>query len=255
MYLVLRSLSFVAAVIFFVTGTQVLAEDATPRGITISIFNVAPGQEQAFEQVSAKFKAAADQVKSTPYAGYSPALGNDGQYAFASSFSSFADLANDENPMAQVYDAEELMEIGEMFQAATTSTESYVIVPRPDLSVPAPEFDQPPEILMLIEVTVKNGSGPAYAEFIAQLKEASLATAPDLYWNAFQPGLGSGPVWRFGIAMNWVDLDTPGKPIPQRLMEHFGQRKGERIFQSNLDAVESIRYTVARIRPDLSHSN
>ncbi len=257
MYLASRSLYIVAAVIFFFTSVSqpALAEEATPRGINISIFHVAPGQEQNFEQVSTKFKAAADKVKSTPYIGYSPAFGNDGQYAFASSFSSFTQFANEENPMAQVYEAEELMEIGSLFQEATTATETFVIIPRPDLSVPAPEFEKPPEILMLIEVTLKNGTGPAYAAFLAQLKEASMATAPDLYWNAFQPGLGSGPVWRFGIAMNWADLDTPGKPLPQRLTEHFGERKGERIYQESLDAVESVHYSIARIRPDLSHAN
>lgn len=255
MYLAFKSLYVVAAVIFFVTTSSVRAEEATPMGINISIFHVASGQEQAFEQISAKFKAAADKVGSTPYIGYSPAIGNDGRYAFASGFTSFSTFATDDNPMAQVYSPAELAEIGGMFQAAVESTETYVIVPRPDLSIPGPEFEKPPEILMLIEVTLEENAGMGYADFIAKLKEASAATAPDVYWNTFQPGLGSKPVWRFGIAMNWADLDTQGKPIPQRLMEHFGERKGEKIFEDGREGVVSVRYSVARIRPDLSHNN
>ena len=157
--------------------------------------------------------------------------------------------------MPKVYNAEELAEIGSTFQKAVESTETYIIVPRPDLSVPGPEFEKPPEILMLIEMTLEDDAGMGYADFVAKLKEASLATAPDMYWNAFQPGLGSDPVWRFGIAMNWADLDTQGKPIPRGLMEHFGERKGEKIFEDGREGVVNVRYSIARIRPDLSHNN
>ena len=142
-----------------------------------------------------------------------------------------------------------------MYQNSVSSTESYIIIPRPDLSVAPPEFETPPEVLLLISVTVKNGMGAEYMEHLEKLAEATKATSPGVYYSAFQPGLGSGPIWRFGIAMDWEDLDTRGKPIPQRLMEHFGARKGEKISTTGQAAVESVVYVVNRIRPDLSHNN
>ena len=250
-----RTLYFLAVVVFSLSSAVVYAEDAPPRGFTVNVFQVAPGLAQEFEQVSMKFKAAADKIKSPAYFGYSAAIGNSGQYAFVSPFNSYQEFATQRNVMAEVYEGEELAKLGQSFQESVSSVDSYVIVPRPDLGIAGPEFENPPEILLLIAVTVKNGMGPQFEAYLEKLVEATKATAPDLYYNAFQPGLGSGPIWRFGIAQNWVDLDTQGKPIPQRLTEHFGKRNGERIYQDGQDAIESVEFTVSRVRPDLSHTN
>ncbi|MCZ6501289.1 MAG: hypothetical protein O6945_02100 [Gammaproteobacteria bacterium] len=250
-----RILYYFAVVIFSLSYAFVYSEDAPPRGLTVNLFQVAVGRAQEFEQVSMKFKAAADKIKSPEYFGYSPGIGNNDLYAFVSPFNSYQEFATQQNVLAEVYEGEELAEIGQMFQDSVTSTDSYVIVPRPDLGIAGPEFETPPEILLLIAVTVKNGMGLQFEAYLEKLVEATKATAPDLYYNAFQPGLGSGLIWRFGIAQNWVDLDTQPKPIPQRLTEHFGRRNGERIFQDGQDAIESVEFTVSRFRPDLSHSN
>jgi len=248
-----RILYIFAVVVFSLSSAIVFAEDAPPRGLTVNIFQVAAGREQAFEQVSMKFKAAADKVGSPAYIGYSAAIGNDGQYAFVSPFSSYKEFADQRNVLAEAYEGEELAEIGQMFQDSVTSTDSYVIIPRPDLGIAAPEFETPPEILLLVEVTVKNGMGEQFVEYLGKLKEATQAVSPDLYYTALMPGFGSGPIWRFAIAQNWADLDTPPKPIPQRLVEHFGKRAGEKIDRDGTDAIESIEFTVSRVRPDLSH--
>jgi hypothetical protein len=250
-----KLLCFVAAIIFSLNSAIALAEEAAPIGLVITQYHVAPGKELGFEEVSAKFKAAADKVGSQEYFGYSPGLGNPGLYAFAAPFRSYADLGNNENPLAAVYKGEELAAIGATFQDSVTDIDSYVIIPRPDLSIPGPERKVPPEVLLLISVTIKNDKGEEYAEFLKKLVEATKATSPDAYWNAFQPGFGSGPVWRFGIAMNWADLGQPGKSVPQRIMEHFGKRNGEKINAMSTDAVESIEFVVSRVRPDLTHTN
>jgi hypothetical protein len=250
-----KVICFFAVALFSLNSTVVLAEESPPTGIAITVYQVAPGMEASFEEVSAKFKAAADKIGSRPYAGYSTVIGNDGQYAFASPFNSFAEFKDQRNPLQEVYEGEELASIEKMYQESTTSTDSYVIIPRPDLGVAPPEFESPPEILLLIEVTVKSGMGQQYQTFLKKLAEATKAVSPDLYYNAFQPGFGSGPIWRFGITMNWADLDTQGKTIPQRLMEHFGDRNGGKINEEGQEAVESVKFTVSRIRPDLTHSN
>ena len=250
-----RIMYFLAVVVFSLSSAVVFAEDAPPRGFNVTVFQIAPGHIQQFEAGSMKFKAAADKVGSPAYNAYSAAIGNNGQYAFVSPFNSYQEYATQRNVMAEVYEGEELAKLGQDFQESVSSVDSYVIVPRPDLGIAPPEFETPPEILLLIAVTVKTGMGPQYVEFLEKLVEATKATAPDAYYSAFQPGFGSGPIWRFGIPMNWVDLDTPGKPLLQRLTEHFGKRNGERINQAGQDAVESVEFTVSRVRVDLSHSN
>ncbi len=250
-----RTLYFFAVVVFSLSAAVSFAEDAPPIGVTINLFQVAPGKGPAFEQVSMKFKAAADKIKSPAYFGYSDGIGNNGLYAFASPFNSYQEFATQQNVLAEVYEGEELANIIQMFQDSVTSNDSYVIIPRPDLGIAPPEFESPPEILLLIAVTVKNGMGQQFTAYLEKLVEATKATAPDLYYNAFQPGFGSGPIWRFGIPMNWVNLDTQPKPIPQRLTEHFGKRNGERIYQDGQDAIESIEFSVSRARVDLSHTN
>jgi hypothetical protein len=246
---------FFSVIVLSISSIGAFAQDAPPRGLNVIIYHVAPGQEMNFEAVSAKFKAAADKIGSPAYAGYSPGIGNDGQYAFVSPFDSFKIFADQQNVMAEVYEDAEMAEIGAMYQGAVRNEESYIIVPRPDLSVPPPEFESPPEVNLLISVTVKNGMGAEYAEFLGKLAEATKATSPETYYSVYQPGIGSGTVWRAAIPMDWEDLDTPGKPIAERLSEHFGARNGEKINDAGQAAVESVQYDVFRIRPDLSHNN
>jgi hypothetical protein len=244
------------AVVVLSLSSVVFAEESQPpMGFAVTVYDVAPGQEANFEEVSMKFKQAADRLKTPAYFGFSPAIGNNGRYTFASPFNSFAVFGNPRNVLAEGYEGEELARLGELFQESVVNTDSYIVIPRPDLSVAPPAFDSPREIVLLITVTIKPNKGEQYVDFLEKLVEATKATAPEQYWSTYQPGFGSGPVWRFGISMNWADLDTAGKSIPERLNEHFGKRTGERIYQDSQDATESFEYTVQIIRPDLSHAN
>ena len=222
-----RVMVLFAVVVLSLSSVVFAEESQPPMGFAVTVYDVAPGQEANFEEVSMKFKQAADRLKTPAYFGFSPAIGNNGRYTFASPFNSFA----------------------------VFGTDSYIVIPRPDLSVAPPAFDSPREIVLLITVTIKPNKGEQYVDFLEKLVEATKATAPEQYWSTYQPGFGSGPVWRFGISMNWADLDTAGKSIPERLNEHFGKRTGERIYQDSQDATESFEYTVQIIRPDLSHAN
>lgn len=42
-------------------------------------------------------------------------------------------------------------------------------------------------------------------------------------------------------------------PVPARLKAAFGDKKGERIWQGNIDVVESMETSVSCLRLDLSH--
>ena len=77
-----RIMYFFAVVVFSLSSAIVYAEDAPPRGLTVNLFQVAVGRGQEFEQVSMKFKAAADKIKSPAYFAYSSGIGNNALYAF-----------------------------------------------------------------------------------------------------------------------------------------------------------------------------
>lgn len=228
-------------------------ENMAPTLFNVNVYEVAPGTEAAFEEVSAKFKAAADKVDGFPdYFGFSTAIGSTGQYAFASQFKSFGDLAVQRQLLAEVYDAEEVERLVGLIQKSVVSSRSFVVIQRDDLSIPASN-DSAPEIVLSISIDVDRNKTDQFVEYLKNLVEATKATTPDVTWTTFQPGLGARGIWGVRISMKWADLDTQNMPIPERLIKHFGNRRGEKIFASGQDAINSLEYNVDRIRLDLSH--
>lgn len=245
---------FLTVVICFINPSVFAEDNPTPRGFTVNVFEIAPGTNAIFEEVSMKFKAAADKLEGIPpYFAFSPAIGNDGVYAFASPFSSFANLAAQRQVLVEAYEPEEVARLTGLIRESVVRTNTYIVVPRPDLGIPAPDSDSPPEITLSLSVTVKPNMGPQFQDYLKKLIEATKATDEGTYWSTFQPGFGARRVWGIRIATSWKNLDTPPKPIPQRLTEHFGKRVGERIYQDGQDAIEDIEVAIERYRSDLSH--
>ena len=60
--------------------------------------------------------------------------------------------------------------------------------------------------------------------------------------------------YKIRIPMDWKDLDSQSKTIPQRLVEHFGKRTGERLFAEGENIITNVEYNVSRTRMDLSHT-
>lgn len=242
-------------IIFCFTNPSVFAEDnPTPMGFSVNTFEIAPGTDASFEEVSMKFKAAADKLEGIPpYFAFSPAVGNDGVYAFASPFASFTDLAAQRNVLAEAYDEEEVARLISLVQKSVVKTRTFIVIPRPDLGIPGPESDAPPEITLSLSITVKPDMADEFQDYMKKLIEATKATDEGTYWSTFQPGIGAGRVWAVRIATTWQNLDTPAKPIPQRLTEHFGNRAGEEIYQVGQDTIENIEVAIERYRADLSH--
>lgn len=249
-----KSLGIVAFVMVFCSQLAGAQDAQVPRGLSITVYQVAPGMEPAFEEVSGKFKEAADKLDGFPtYYGFSPAIGADGLYGFASPFNSFTDLSAQRNVFVEAFGEKEAERLGKVFASAVTSTSSYILVPRPDLGVANPDATGPTEIAMGIQITVKNGMQQQYADYLTKLVEASKATAPGAYWTTYQPGIGTGGVWSVRVGTTWANMDTPTKPLNDRLVEHFGKRAGERIIEDGQDCIESVEYSIQRYRADLSH--
>ena len=175
-------------------------------------------------------------------------------YTFARPFDSYTELAEQRNVLIEAFGEAEAAKTFAMIGESVESLTSFIAIPRPDLSIAGPETDTPSEIVLSITITAKQGRTGDLEAYMGKVIEASKATAPDVYWNTFSYGLG-GLANTYGVRINqnWADLDTPAKPIPARLNEHFGERNGERILAEGQDAMEDISYTVRRNRTDLSH--
>ena len=95
---------------------------------------------------------------------------------------------------------------------------------------------------------------PDFEDYLKKLVEATDQAAKDTYWNTFAPGFGATPrQYGVRIPMNWVDLDTPYKSIPERLKEAFGERKGAKIYADGQAAITTVETSIRRNRADLSH--
>jgi len=247
-------LKVLVVVICSMGGVAYAEESMAPKMFNIGVFEIAPGMEGAFEEVSAKFKAAADQVESFPdYIVFSNAIGNSGQYAFGSEFGSFGELAIQRRLFAEVYEPEEVERLVGLIQKSVKSTNNFIVVQRLDLSNPAPDSDTPPEIVLSIGIEVDRNKIEQFEDYLKSVVEATKATDPATTWTTYQPGLGARGLWSVRVGMKWTDLDSQPKPILQRLVEHFGSRKGEKIFASGQDAINNLESNVERVRIDLSH--
>lgn len=229
-------------------------ENAGPRGFSVLSVIVKQGGGQTFEQAAAKFKAANEKLNMPSIFASSPGIGDNRLYTFAQPFDSYAELAEQRNVLVEAFGEEEAAKTFALLGESVESLSSFIAIPRPDLGIAGPEMDTPPEIVLSITITVKQGRTADLETYMGKVIEATRAVSPDLYWDTFSYGIG-GPANTYGIRINqnWADLDTEGKSIPMRLNEHFGKRNGERIQAEGQDAIEDISFVVRRIRADLGH--
>lgn len=247
--------SCLMCLLMIIVSPLVLAEEnAGPKGFSVLSVMVKQGGGPTFEQAAAKFKAANDKLNMPTIFASSPGIGADRMYTFARPFNSYTELAEQRNVLIEAFGEEEAAKTFAMLEESVESLTSFIAIPRPDLGIAGPETDDPPEIVLSITITAKQGRTGDLEAYMGKVIEASKAIAPDLYWNTFSYGIG-GPANTYGIRINqnWADLDTPGKSIPVRLNEHFGNRNGERIFAEGQDAIKDISFAVRRNRTDLSH--
>ncbi len=231
-----------------------IAEEAGPRGFSVLNVEVKQGGALAFEQAARRFKAASDKLNTPTYFASSPGIGQDRMYTFANPFNSFTELSEQRNVLVEAFGEEEAQKVFAMLQESVESVESFIAIPRPDMSIYGPDRETPPEITLVITLTAKAGMIDEFEDYSDKIIESTKAVAPDLYWNMYQFGLG-GAARTYSVRINqdWADMDRPSKSIRERLVEHYGKRQGERIFAEGQASIESVSTAVRRIRADLSH--
>jgi len=157
--------------------------------------------------------------------------------------------------LVEVYGAEEGGRLLGLLQASAASMSTSIYVERPDLSRPAPEAETPPAAVLYIDITVSIGGERRFEDYARKVIEATNAKAPDAYWLMRQRLFGPGNANNYRVIVlmpQWADIDTPNKPIPQRMQEHFGAAEAERLDAALGDAIQGINQRVNRVRTDLA---
>jgi hypothetical protein len=207
-----------------------------------------------FEQLVQRYKTAAEKLGNRPtWFAYSPGIGNDLQYDFASPITSFGMFADMSDDVFTAFGMEEAQKMGAMAKESIVGLESYVVRNRPDLGIAAPERDSAPEMAFAYSIVVKPGKNAEWEATMAKVIEASNKVTPGVFWSTYQGTLAAPNLYMIRVNLDWTDMDTPVMPVPARLKAAFGDKKGERIWQDNIDVVESMETSVSRLRLDLSH--
>lgn len=142
-----------------------------------------------------------------------------------------------------------------MLEAAVESITTTVYVARPDLSRPAPESDTTPVAVLYIDLNVRLGMERQFEDYAKKVIEATNAVAPNAYWQMRQRMFGPGNAAGYRVVVTfqqWADLDVEPKPIPQRMVEHFGADEAARLEESGLASIQGINERLNRVRSDLA---
>jgi hypothetical protein len=244
-----------ALLFLFFPAFAVHAEDApTPMVFAVTSYTIHPGTAPMFEQLVMRYKEAAIKLGKRPtWFAYSPGIGNDLQYDFASPVTSFGMMADMSDDVMTAFGSDEAQKMGALARESISSVESYTVRLRPDLGIAGPEQTTPPEMVFSYSIIVKAGMNEAWEASMANVIEATKQTSPDTHWNTFQGGIAAPNLYGIRVNLNWVDLDSPGKPVLARLIEAYGERKGRKMWKDNMDMVVSVETSMSRFRSDLSH--
>jgi len=255
----LQAKSVVCAVICAIVlsfSSIILAEDSPPQRFSVLAIEVNPGTAPMFEEFIRKYVEAAGKVENSPFwFADGPGIGPANTYSFARPFGSFGDLESEYNPLLKAFDQDEVTRLLGLAQQSIASSESAIYVARPTLSRPFPPQDKPPVATLSIRLTVAQGMNEQFEEYVQKVVEATDKVAKDVHWTMYSGGIGA-PANVYGVRIpmwSWAELDTSSMPIPERLVQAFGKREGEKIWESGQDAITNIETQLSRFRVELSH--
>ena len=228
------------------------AQDA-PTNVLLYKVVVKPGMNDQFEEYIGKFKEAVEKT-GAPYnwlASMTFAGGGNG-YHFVVPFSSWGTFAEQRDVIKEAFNKREVNRIMGLYQDSTEKEKTVSYSINMDISRPAPQSDQPNVAVNLFYITPKQGMGQQFVQYARKIKEATDATAPDAYYEFLNPGYGVNSFLVVSPVKTWKDLDTPPKPIPQRLTEHFGAEEGAKIMEQGNASIANFKSKLHVVRPDLA---
>lgn len=229
-----------------------LAQDA-PTNILLNKIVVKPGMNDKFEEFAGKFKEAVEKT-GAPYRWLvsQSFVGGGNSYNFVVPFSSWGVFAEQREVLKEAYSQREVNRLMGLLQDSVVKEKSAAYSLNMSASRPAPQSDTPNVAVVLYYITPKQGMDQQLVEFARKIKEATDATAPELYNEFLNPGIGADHFLVVIPVKAWTDLDTQAKPIAQRLTEHFGKEEGAKIMEQGEASVANFKSKLHVIRPDLA---
>jgi hypothetical protein len=229
-----------------------------PTKYSALAIEVKPGMQRQFEEFIHKFRDAVEKNRGPQRWLANAAVSGSPVYTFTREFGTWTEFGQDApEPLVAAYGEQEAGRLLGLLQSSVACESTTIYVARPDLSRPAPAnaaSTATPVAVRYIDVNVKLGKEQQFESYMKKVIEATNATAPNAFFQTrqrmFGPGNSSG--YRVDVEFQkWSDLDTPDKPPPQRLTEHFGAAEGERLEALGNDSITGFSRRLNRVRADL----
>ena len=231
-----------------------LAQNPPGRWHVLTV-DVRPGMNGQFVEFMTAFKEAADEIDYPMYWLTSQsAVGGTNNYTFHRYLpTGWNELeVSPGGVLGQVHNDREVERLLGLYNASAAHASSAGYNDRPDLSREGPE-PTVVDAVTYIDVTVHQGMNQQFEEYVRQIITATDAVAPDIHWTMRSPSHGADNAYRVVIAYeDWADIDAPGTPVPQRLIDHFGAARGAKIWAEGQEAIERIDTSLRRTHPDLT---
>lgn len=227
---------------------------ASAQGIMqIVTYHMNPSSESRFVAAVTTVKETMEETNGSAYWLAAQSASGSSSFMIAVPHASFTELGSD--PLAVLGDVltqEELGALGENMQASVSHVSRAFYANRPDLGRAAPATDAVPDAVVTIEIEVAAGRNSEFEDWARKVVEATEATAPGAYHTMMSPVFGTNNYLAVVIIPKWADLDGNTKSVQQRILEHFGQREGQRMLEENRSVVLGTTTNLWRTRAEIA---
>lgn len=258
MFSQLKTSLFVGVCAVGVMASCGTAAQESPQKFSSVTIEVKPGMNEQFEEVVRKFREAVEQSNGPQRWLASQSMSGNPIYTINVPFDTWAEFGpppESGDPLAKAFGEQEARRILGLLRDAEESSTTTIYVARPDLSRPPPDSDATPVAVLYIDINVRLGMEQQFEDYTKKLVEATNATAPTAYWQMRQRMFGPGNAAGYRVVVTfqqWADLDAAGKPLEQRMREHFGTAEAARLEALGIGAIQGINERLNRVRSDLA---
>lgn len=235
---------------FLLSAAQAQDDTALVQVLTA---HVKPGMEARFEEVLSAYRQASREQGAENYWLSAQAISGEPAYRFHIAMSSWGDLANPQPQLSETFGEREVARLMALLSDSVTSMHTAFFREPANMSNPPPDTGEPPAALIYIDFTMNNpDAAQQWGQMTIKTAEAFRAVLPDFHFVAAMPDFGATGPRTILILPSMSDLDTPGAPPGEIVVQHFGEEEGARI-NAMAESIESSTASLWRPRPDLNY--
>lgn len=222
--------------------------------LALTTIKLNPFTDGQFESALGTLRSAMNESGTPFYWLVAESQSGEAHYLFAQPYSSFSVMDIDvDSGIGAALGQDEIETLVSNLQSSISSASTARYVGRPDLSRSNPEESNAvPDAVIIIKIQPANGMADELEAYMTQVIEATDATAPNVFWNTMSPTFGANHYIVVVTVPEWEDLDTPAKSVNQRIIEHFGERRGERMVENSAGYIANLETNLYKTRPDLA---